>query len=236
MLLWQLWRAVQPTELPNGACAIKRSLEASPTQSAPPSGEVRLFWSFLSRRGAAGGSAETVFFFARETVEATSARTSAARSEPFRKNTETPVAASLSGPDPLEDPEHYAGLPMDLFTHSTSGRHLVTHHMVSTRRPAHSEVAERAREALGPEETNLSVGLLDLTWDPGRYGASGCRLGDPAHRKGWYFGRPEEASPGSEPTISPWPFAFEGFRSLDLVEGRSERIDTDSADRIGVEV
>ena len=134
----------------------------------------------------------------------------------------TPVAASLSGPDPLEHPEHYAGLPMELFTHSTSGRHLVTHHMVSTRRLAHSEVAARAREALGPEESNLSVGLLDLTWDPGRYGASGCRLGDPAHRKGWYFGRPEEASPGSEPTISPWPFAFEGFRSLDLVEGRSE--------------
>jgi hypothetical protein len=133
-----------------------------------------------------------------------------------------PVVASLVGPDPLDDPAHYSGLPLDLFTHSTSGRHSVTHHMVVRRRLAHSEVAARARAAVGPELKNLSVGLLDLTWDPSRFGASGCRLGDLDRRAAWRFDRPAESSPGSEPTISPWPFAFEDFRSLELVEGASD--------------
>lgn len=126
-----------------------------------------------------------------------------------------PVVASLAGPDPVDEPEHYGGLPIDLFTHSTSGRHLVTHHMVVQRRLAHVDVAARARAAVG-DLRHLDLGLLDLSWDPSRFGASGCRLGDPGHRAGWRFGRPDASAPGSEPTISPWPFAFEGFESVNL--------------------
>ncbi len=133
-----------------------------------------------------------------------------------------PVGASLLGPDPIDDPEHYGGLPIDLFTHSTSGRHLVTHHMVSRRRLAHVEAAERARAGLGPDVSRLELGLLDLTWDPGRFGASGCRLGDPGHLSAWRFDRPDEATPAGEPAISPWPFAFEGFSDMQLVTGSSD--------------
>ena len=133
-----------------------------------------------------------------------------------------PIHASLAGPDPIEQPDHYGELPIDLFTHSTSGRHLVTHHMVVRRRLAHVELAERARETVGPDLETLDLGLLDLTWDPARFGASGCRLGDPGHRSSWRFGRPDESTPSSEPKISPWPFAFERFATLNLVTAASD--------------
>ena len=92
------------------------------------------------------------------------------------------------------------------------------------RDPPHGcAAAPRTRGCGGPREGGRgrpASSRSRVCWispgNPSRFGASGCRLGDPGHRAGWRFGRPDASAPGSEPTISPWPFAFEGFESVNL--------------------
>ena len=121
-----------------------------------------------------------------------------------------PFVATAVGPEPVEDPAWYDRGPLRLFTRSSSGRHLITHHLPSrfdspgavlaSRLSAQADVAEEAR-----------YDLYDLQWDPARGGGPGCQLGPASDRRAWAWSWPEGLDGVARRDPSAWPFVFEGF-------------------------
>lgn len=126
-----------------------------------------------------------------------------------------PMGVSLAGPEPMEEPEFYEKGMLWPFTRSTSGRHFATHHLVSSWRYPGERIAETIKDNEGMGTARL--GILDLSWDPSHGGEAGCRLGNAADPAGWRWAPPDDIVLPPLPPLSPWPFAFEGFKTLEVI-------------------
>ena len=78
-----------------------------------------------------------------------------------------PLLASALGPEPVLEPGWYDRLPLRLWTRSTSGRILPTHHLLSRFEQPVDTVAARLAAAEEPAGT-ARIELHDLAWDPAR--------------------------------------------------------------------
>ncbi len=121
-----------------------------------------------------------------------------------------PWAARAVGPEPVEQPGWYDRGPLKLFTRSSSGRHLVTHHLPSRFLQPGQRLGERLAAAEAPEGL-ARYDLFDLRWDPARGGGPGCRLGSAGDREAWAWGWPPGLAAVASREPSGWPLAFVGF-------------------------
>ncbi len=121
-----------------------------------------------------------------------------------------PLAARASGPDPVLEPAAYSAWPLYPFTRSGTGRHMVTHHLISTVPPPTDLVA-----AAMPGEGVAKLDVVDLTWDASRGSGPGCRSGSVLDEQAWSWGTPRGAGQLPRRLISAWPFVFAGFDDLE---------------------
>ncbi len=124
-----------------------------------------------------------------------------------------PLLTSLIGPEPVLEPAFYDRPPLRVWTRSTSGRMLPTHHLLSRFEQPIDVVAARLA-AVEPPSGSARLELIDLAWDPARGAQPGCQLArfdDPA---AWTWSAPDAFSGLAQRPLSAWPFAFAGFEGL----------------------
>lgn len=124
-----------------------------------------------------------------------------------------PLAARALGPDPLLEPDRYSAWPMYPFTRSGTGRHQVTHHLISTV----ASPADRVAGALPPGGV-AHLDVVDLSWDASRGGQPGCLPGSVLDAESWGWAAPRSTGGLARRRLSPWPYVFAGFD--DLVQRR----------------
>ena len=121
-----------------------------------------------------------------------------------------PLGKSALGPDPLLRPAEFDRAPWWAFSRSHSGRSYTTMHLAVGGVLASQRVADTLAEQL-PHDQPAPLALYDLTWDPSRSGAPGCRMGFPRYPDAWSWAPPGGAGHGRPST---WPFVFAGFPGL----------------------
>jgi len=108
-----------------------------------------------------------------------------------------PLVASLSGPDPIAQPEAYAGPVLRHFARSEHGGTGNTHHLVSRGPSAGAQLA--AWSMAQEPEREIELGFWSLTYDWRR--TNGCSPPDPARAEPWTW----QAQPvGQQPRPEPW--------------------------------
>lgn len=142
-----------------------------------------------------------------------------------------PLALAAFGPEPVEEPGWYDRGPLRLFTRSSSGRHLVTHHLISRFEQPGERVAQSLAASAEPSG-KARWDLLDLTWDPARDGGPGCQLGPLQDDAGWSWEWPPGLDGIAARDPSAWPFVFEGFDGARLA--RPDRGDSGDSARWAV--
>ncbi len=127
-----------------------------------------------------------------------------------------PLTVRAAGHDPVAEPEAWESRALTPFVRSTSGRHYTTHHVPMRSPIAGTELARRAAE-LGEDRSKPGrFVLVDLTFDPSRAGERGCHLGSPDDPDAWAWRAPSSLNVWAR-EVSPWPFVFEGFRTVRTV-------------------
>jgi hypothetical protein len=121
-----------------------------------------------------------------------------------------PFVSTAAGPELVERPDWYDRGPLRPFTRSSSGRHLITHHLVSRFDQPGAQLARRLHEHASPGRL-ARLDLYDLQFDPALGGGPGCQIGSANDAQAWSWSSPPGLERVAKRPPSAWPFVFEGF-------------------------